>query len=68
MEHNIDPDQMTESAMRERYPGQQIYSGNLPCHDVIWNGDPGWYTYVLADRRKRDKDNKLKFVVLAVGN
>ena len=38
-----------------RSGGRHVWSGNLPDHDVLWTGKPGYYVYTLKDRRKAGK-------------
>lgn len=58
---NADSKKRAEEALREKYPGTQIYGGLLPHADVEWGGEPGYYTYCLKPRRKNGK-----YQVLAV--
>ena len=58
---NADEGERAEAALRAANPGRQVYGGQLPARDVEWNGEPGWYMYVLKDRRARGK-----YQVLAV--
>ena len=41
--------------IRSEYPESQIYSGFLPSYDTTWEGEEGWYLYVLCPRRKGGK-------------
>jgi len=41
--------------LHEKYPGQQIYIGFLPCGDCIFEGEYSEYVYALKLRRKNKK-------------
>ena len=60
---NDDALKIREAALRSRNPGRQVFSGLLPSHDIAWNGEPGYYIFILADRRIR-VDGKLRYRVL----
>lgn len=47
-------------SVRSKSGNRQVFSGDLPCADVEWNGEPGWYTYTLKDRRRHGKHQVLE--------
>ena len=59
---NADAEQAREAQLRADCPGRQIFSGQLPDHDVEWNGAPGHYLYCLKDRRRHGKYQVLKAI------
>jgi len=44
-----------EEELRRLYPGEGLFRGPLPTHDVEWDGPPGYYVYVLRRRKRRGK-------------
>lgn len=49
-----DREEEVASNLREEY-NKQVYIGSLPTHDIVWDGPPGWYAYVLKDRKSHGR-------------